>query len=402
MPGPLDGIRVLEMANFISGPYTGMLLGDLGAKVWKVELVNTGDPFRKWGGHAGKARPQFSAYNRGKKSLALDVTSPEGREIFRRLATDTDVLVENFRPGKLDGLGIGYEDLRQLNPGLIYCAISGMGRTGPLSRRPSYDSIGLALSGLWSRFVDLACPRPIGPQVADQLTSLYSVYGILGALVHRSRQGVGQRVDVSMLLANMAFLPEPVANFLALGEVGELDTRASRSQAYAFVAGDGLPLTVHLSSVPKFWQGLVRAVERPDLLEDERFATNRARVEHYHALRDLLDGVFRSRSRDEWLARLGSEDVPSAPINSLPEALDQPQARHVGAVHTYGTGERAVELVRCPIDYSATPVTDGGSAPWVGEHADEILAAVGYDPGDIQRFQAAGIVTVADGVAADG
>jgi crotonobetainyl-CoA:carnitine CoA-transferase CaiB-like acyl-CoA transferase len=388
VPGPLTGIRVLEMANFVSGPYAAMLLGDLGAEVWKVEMVETGDPFRKWGGHRGTARPQFAAYNRGKKSITLDVRKPEGQEAFRRLAATCDVLIENFRPGTLDRLGIGYDDIRRDNPEIVYCGISGMGQTGPFASRPSYDSIGLAMSGLWSRFVSLARPRPIGPQVADQLTSLYSVYGILGALVHRASTGFGQRVDVNMLLANMAFIPEPVANYLALGEEGDLDIRPSRSQAYGLLASDDRPLTIHISSVPKFWEGLVRAIDRPDLIEDPRFATNIDRVRNYAELRELLEGIFRTRPRDEWLARLEQEDVPSAPINTVAEAIAHPQAEHLGVIGEYGTGERAVRLVRCPVDYTATPAGTALPPPTVGEHADELLASVGYTAEELGALRA--------------
>jgi crotonobetainyl-CoA:carnitine CoA-transferase CaiB-like acyl-CoA transferase len=390
--GPLSGIRVLEMANFVSGPYASMLLGDLGATVWKVEMIDGGDPFRKWGGRGGGARPQFAAYNRGKESIAVDITKPGGQEVFRRLAANTDVLIENFRPGALDRQGLGYEALRTENPGLIYCAISGLGRTGPFAKRPSYDSIGLALSGLWSRFVDLRQPRPPGPTVADQLTAMYATYAILGALVHRLRTGEGQRVDVSMLLANMAFMPESIANYLADGEIGDLDTRPARSQAYGLLAADDLPLAIHISSVPKFWEGLVRAIERPELAGDPRFATNTERVRNYAALRDLLEATFRTRPRSDWLSRLEAEDVPAAPIYTINEAIDSPEARELKPIAEYGTGERAVRLVRMPADFSGTAPEAGGPPPSLGEHTVQILVSVGYGAAQVDSLRDDGCV----------
>ncbi len=373
MAGPLVGVRVLEMATTISGPYAAMLLGDLGAEVIKVEAPGAGDPFRKWGGHQGGARPQFAAYNRGKKSVSIDVKDPDGKAAFRRLAATSDVLIENFRPGTMDRLGIGYEVLRGENPRLVYTTISGFGQTGPFAGRPSYENVTLAVSGLWSRLVDMRRPRPIGPNLADQLTSLYAVYGTLGALHHAARTGEGQRVDVSMLLANMAFLTEPIANFYALGEVGDLDTRARRSQAYALLAGDGLPLAIHLSSVPKFWEGLSRAIERPDLLADARFVTLTDRIQNYDALKGILDEVFPTRTRADWLARLEAADVPGAPINTIAEALQSPEAEYLGAVRVVGEGPRAATLVRCPVDFSATPAGGTLPPPELGEHNEELL-----------------------------
>ena len=373
MTGPLVGVRVLEMATTISGPYAAMLLGDLGAEVIKVEAPGAGDPFRKWGGHQGGARPQFAAYNRGKKSVSIDVKDPEGKAAFRRLAATSDVLIENFRPGTMDRLGIGYDILRQESPKLVYTTISGFGQTGPFAGRPSYENVTLAVSGLWSRLVDMRRPRPIGPNLADQLTALYAVYGTLGALHHAARTGQGQRVDVSMLLANMAFLTEPIANFYALGEVGDLDTRARRSQAYALVAGDGLPLAIHLSSVPKFWEGLTRAIERPELVDDARFVTLTDRIRNYDALKGILDEVFPTRTRADWLARLEAADVPAAPINTIAEALQSPEAAYLGAVRVYGEGPRAATLVRCPVDFSATPAGGELPPPELGEHNEELL-----------------------------
>jgi len=392
LSGPLAGVRIVEMASYISGPYAAMLLGDLGAEVIKVEMPGTGDPFRKWGGHRGKARPQFSAYNRGKRSLTLNIQKPSAGEVVRRLVNECDVIVENFRPGTLGRYGIGYDELRRLNPRLIYCSITGMGESGPYAGRPAYDSIGLALSGLWSRLVRLERPQPVGPQLGDQLTSLYTAYGVLGALVHLARTGAGQRVDTNLLMSNLAFQPEPIANYLTLGETGGIDTRARRSQAYGFLGSDGKPFTVHLSSVPKFWESLARAIGRPELIDDPRFAANIDRVKNYDAMRSELQDIFVTRPRAEWLESLERADVPVAPINTIAEALADPQARHLNAVATYGTGDRAVQLVRCPVDYSDTPAPERLPPPDVGEHTTEILAALGFSDDEIDALRAEGAI----------
>ena len=392
MAGPLPGIRVLEMANFISGPYAAMLLADLGADVVKVELPGTGDPFRGWGEREGAVRPQFAAYNRGKKSVTLDVRNELGRDVYRKLAATADVVIENFRPGTAERMGIGYESLREANPRLVYCAVTGMGSSGPAAHRPTYDAIGQAMSGLWSVFTDLRDPATIGPPLSDLLTGLYAAYGILGALVERERTGCGQRLEASMLSASIAFLAEPVANYLLEGEVSHQTSRPRRSQSYAFVASDGLPLAIHLSSPPKFWEALLDALERKDLAADPRFRSKADRVRNYDALRAELAAVFRTRPRAEWLELLERRDVPAAPIKDIAEALADPQVQHLGMARTFGEGKRAVRLVGYPVAFDGTPAEPGLPPPDLGEHTAEVLAAMGYGAADVERLRAEGAV----------
>lgn len=380
------------MANFISGPYAAMLLADLGAEVLKVELPGTGDPFRAWGEYLGALRPQFAAYNRGKKSLTLDVRTESGRDVYRRLAATADVVIENFRPGTAERLGIGYESLRAANQRLVYCAITGLGSSGPEAHRPTYDAIGQALSGLWSVLTELRDPKPIGPPFSDLLTGLYSAYGILGALVARERTGCGQRLEASMLSASIAFLSEPVANYLLAGEVSHQTSRPRRSQSYAFVAADGLPLAIHLSSPLKFWEALLDAMGRKDLAADPRFRSKADRVRNYDALRAELAAVFLARPRAEWLDVLARHDVPAAPIKDIAEALADPQAQHLGMVRTFGEGERAARLVGYPVAFEGTPAVPGLPPPELGEHTTEVLEALGYDAAALERLRAEGAV----------
>ena len=385
--GPLQGIRVLEMAHVISGPYAGMLLADLGCDVIKVELPGTGDIFRQWDAGPEALSPSFAAYNRGKRSITLDLRNEDGREVYLRLASRVDVVIENFRPGTLERLGVGYEAVRERNPGVIYCSITGMGSTGPYHARPTFDAIAQALSGLWSQLTDLENPEPVGPPLSDQLAGLFAVYGILAALVRRQATGRGQRIEVSMLGASLAFQPGAVAHYMMTGTVSKKLTRARRSQSYAFVAGDGLPFAIHLSTPDKFWRGLLEVVGRPELADDPRFKTKGDRIRNYQVLHDLLSEVFRTRTRAEWLAELEAHDIPAAPIYTVAEAVGDPQVQHLNLIRTYGTGERMLKLVGCPVTFGETQCDPGLPPPYVGEHTESILQDLGYNQAEIKRLR---------------
>ncbi len=388
--GPLAGTRVVEMASFISGPYAGMLLGDLGAEVVKVELPGSGDPFRQWGDREGAVRPQFAAYNRGKKSVTIDVRRDEGRAAYIRLARTADVVIENFRPGTADELGVGYDALRAENARLVYCAISGMGSSGPYRDRPTYDAIAQAMSGLWSVLTDTREPRPIGPPMADQLSGLYAALGIAAALASRGRSGLGQKVDTSMLAAAVAFMTEPMAGYTMTGEIADQHARPRRSQSYAFVASDGKPLAIHLSSPTKFWEGLTDAVGMPELRDDARFRTKTDRIRAYDELHDVLQRVIGTKPRAEWLAVLERHDVPVAPISDIAEVAADPQTAHLGLVREFGTGDRALRLVGTAWTFDGDATRDALPPPSLGEHNAEIFGALGYAPGDVAKMKEAG------------
>lgn len=378
--GPLSGVRVLEMCSFISGPYACMLLADLGAEVTKVEAPEAGDPFRYWQSNPGVINSQFAAYNRGKRSVTMDVKRSEGRDAFLKLAAEVDVVVENFRPGTTDRLGIGYDAIQRRNPGVVYCLITGMGSTGPLSHLPTYDAIAQARSGLWSLLTDIRDPKPVGPAMSDQLTGVFAAYGVLGALVARGRTGVGQKIEVSMLSATLSFLTSGVSRYLMEAAVWDHQWRPRESQSYAFLAGDSLPFAIHLSSPPKFWQGLARAAGRVGLVDDPRFRTKADRVRHYDVLHDILSEVFATHPRVYWIERLQEQDVPCAPIYTLAEAVGDPQAQHLEMVRRFGEGERAVDLVGFPVQFSGTPLAPGLPPPLLGEHTQEVLQAPGRTP----------------------
>lgn len=389
MTGALDHIRVVELASYVSGPYAGVLLADLGADVVKVEEPGSGDPFRGWG--ADGYSPTFRSVNRNKRSLAVDVRTEFGRTVLGRLIETSDVLIENYRPGVADRLGFGYERVSDLNPGLVYCSITGFGSDGPYRDRPGYDTVGQAMSGLLSLLTDLDDPRPMGMSLADHLAGAFACYGILAALVVRERTGQGQRVDTSLLQAATAFLAENAARYLDSGEVPDRESRTRLAQVYAFRAKDGRSFVVHLSSPQKFWEGLARAIGRPELIEEPRFRTRSDRVEHHAALRDLLAGVFAQDDREAWLRRLMAEDVPCAPLNTIAEALADPQVQHLGLqtsiehpvqgmTHLLGS---AVSLQRTQPGIRLPP-------PSLGEHTPELLAELEVSDPAVDSREGAG------------
>ncbi len=265
------------------------MLADLGADVIKVESPD-GDPYRAYQG--GNYSPHFQAYNRNKRSLALDLKQAADRAIFDTLIRDADVFIQNFRPGTADRLGAGAKRLQELNPKLIYCSISGFGADGPYVDRPSYDSVAQALSGFLSVVVDESRPRFLGPALADAITGIYASYGVLGALFDRSRTGKGRVVEVSMLEAMAHFAVEPYAAYFALGTVPRSQDRPRLAQAHILRTGDGGLIAIHLSSLEKFWTGLVTALDAPQLATDARFDTRLLRIENYDALGAELDKLF--------------------------------------------------------------------------------------------------------------
>ena len=373
MAGALAGITILELASYVSGPYAGMLLGDLGAEVIKIEDPKTGDPFRGWG--AAEYSATFGSVNRNKKSIILDLKSDDGREAALALAAEADVVIENMRPGTMERLGLGWEVLSAANPRLVYCSITGFGRTGPYADRPGYDTVGQAMGALLSVLTDLENPQPMGVSLSDHLTGIMAAYGVLGALMARHNTGKGQMVDTSLLSSTLAFLGENAARYFEEGDVPKRKTRTETAQVYAFVAGDGKPFVVHLSSPPKFWEGLCRTAGHPEWIDDPRFKTKADRRKAYDILKAGFQEAFSAKPRDHWLEGLRAADVPSAPIYSLDEALEDPQVKHLGMVTELPHPKLgSIKLITGAVNLSDTPVAVTSPAPGHGEHTEEILA----------------------------
>lgn len=391
MAGALDGIKILELASYVTGPFAAMLCADLGASVIKVEAPGQGDPFRGWA-HEGYS-PTFCSMNRNKRSLTLNARAPEGKALFLKLAGDADVIIENMRPGVVDRLGIGYEATRTSNPRIIYCSISGFGQDGPYRERPGYDTIGQAMGGLLSVLTDLNNPSGVGISIADHVTGVFACYGILAALLARERTGRGQKVETSLLQASIAFGSENAARYLATGQTPRKENRLRLAQVYAFVAGDGLPFVIHLSSPQKFWHGLAEAVGHPDWKEDPRFVNKEAREKNYDLLSSLLSEIFKTGPRGHWLGLLETRDVPAAPLMTLDEVFADPQVRHLGMETELRHPKMGpVRLAGSGIRLSETPVRMEQAPPLLGEHTGEILEEAGLSRAEIEALRQKGVI----------
>jgi formyl-CoA transferase len=394
MSSPLKGIRVLELGQFIAGPYAGLQLADLGAKVIKVERPAGGDAFREFG-FAASAKGyshNFCAFNRNKLSLTLDVGSPRGQEAFRRMARQADVVLENFRPGVMKRLGFDWETLRASNPRLVYCSISGFAEDGPYRERPAYDAVGQALSGLLSLFLDPKDPRTLGPTLSDQVSGMQACMAVLGALYERERTGRGARVEVTMVDASMALIPDAFTAYTHAGHIMGPESRAAVSLSFAFACADGKLLAIHVSSMEKFWRALLEAVERPDIGRDPRFSERMGRIKNYEALVQALRPVFLARPREYWAKRLAAHDVPSAVVHSIPEAMEEPEVKHLGMLHQlthprYGRMTAMRRASRIDGERESEPLPP----PALGEHSDAVLREFGFTPNEIAELRAGGV-----------
>lgn len=388
MPGALDGIKILDLTNYIAGPFAAMLLADLGAEVYKIETPGSGDPFRHWDKEPKNYSPSFCGMNRNKKSVTLDIKQPEGREVFLRLAKNADVIVENLRPGVVDRLGIGYEEIKKINPRIIYCSISAFGQSGPYRKKPGYDTLGQALSGLLSVLTDLDKPEGPGASFSDHLGGFYGAYGILAAIAARERTGKGQKVETSLLEATISFIGFSITQYLFSGEIPKKSSRVKTAGVYALVAGDGKPFVIHLSHPPKFWIGVTEVIGRPDLQTDPRTKDRQARIKNYDLIHETLSKAFQSAPREHWLKALEEKDVPCAPINNFAEVFEDPQVQFLDRLTQVIDPEfGAFQLVKNGVNLSETPAAIRLRPPKLGEHNDETLRALGYSDGEIRTLR---------------
>ena len=391
MNGCLDGIKVLELGNFISGPYGAMLLADMGAEVIKVENPKGGDPFRGW--DLGGDEPNFWAYNRGKRSITLNLQTPEGKKIFLALAQTADVVLDNYRPGVMKKLGIDYDTVSQTHPGVIYLSITGTGPSGPYVKRPAYDTVGQGLGGMLSLLMDAKKPRPIGPNFADSLSGMFACIGVLGALAARAKTGRGQQVDTTMAGSILAFLIAPATDSLATGKIPGPYTRPTQSQTYAFTGSDGAMFAIHLSSPQKFWEGLCRAAGHAELIDDPRFHTRPNRRKNYDELAKTFAEFFKAMPRAHWMERLEAEDVPHTPVYNMREVFQDPQIKHMGLEITLERKDKPnIRTVAFPNIYSETRSPHPLPPPELGEHNADYLKPLGYSDQQLAEFREKGII----------
>ncbi len=391
---PLRGIRVLDLTNVLAGPFCCHQLAHMGADVIKVETRNGGDLARQLGGdpelnrrHMGVS---FLAQNVGKRSITVDFKHAAGKEVFRKLVASADVLVENFRPGVMQRLGLGYEALKKDNPKLIYCAISGFGQDGPLRDLPAYDQIIQGMSGMMSiTGAPENAPYRVGYPVADTIGGITAAFAIAAALAQPNRTE-GSFIDVSMLEAAIATMGWAVSNHLIAGRaptpMGNENVTASPSGTFA--TGDGL-LNIAANKQEQF-EAVCRVVDLPELTGDPRFHDRQGRLQHRFELKAELERAMTAKSADEWWALFNAAGVPAGPVYSVPQALEHPQIAARGMVATYpdapGVG-RDIRIVRTGIKLDGAAPAVPNPPPMLGQHTEEILAGLGYDSASIQHLK---------------
>jgi crotonobetainyl-CoA:carnitine CoA-transferase CaiB-like acyl-CoA transferase len=389
----LDGMRVLELGQVMAAPYCGMLLADMGADVIKIEKPNGGDDSRRMGPPfvAGESAA-FLALNRNKRSVVIDLKTEGGKNLVREMAMQADVLIENFRTGTMDKLGLGYEALHQAVPTLIYCSISGFGATGPYRERGGFDLVAQGMSGLMSITGEPdGAPVKVGVPIADLNAGLLAAYAVLAAYIHRLRTGVGQHIDTSLFEAGIATTFWETASFFASGQIPKPLGSAHRLSApyQAFRTADGY-VTVGAANQSN-WEKFCTAIERPDLLTDLRFISNAERMTHLQELQACLAPVLASCPSHEWLARFEKAGLPSGPIYDIAQVYDDPQARaREMIVELPHPAAGATMNIGIPIKLSETPGKLRRSAPLLGEHTAQVLKEFGFSEETLE-FHAAQI-----------
>jgi formyl-CoA transferase len=376
--GALAGIRVLDLTRVLAGPYCTMFLGDLGAEVVKIEQPGVGDDTRGWGPpFADGESAYFLCVNRNKKSLTVDLKSPEGISLVRQLAERADVLIENFRPGTMERFGLGYDRLHGANPKLIYASLSGFGADGPMADTPGYDLIVQAWGGLMSiTGTEESGPLKVGVAIIDLVAGLMLGKSIAAALYAREKNGVGQKLDTSLLEAEVAVLINAGSNYLVSGEVpGRWGNAHPTIVPYQSFQTEDSYLVVGVAS-EGIWQRFCAAIDKPELARDPRFERNPDRVANRDALIPVLSEIFRSRNNETWLRLLNEAEVPCAPIQTIDEVFHSPQVLHrkmlVEVAHpTAGT----LRMAGLPVKFSATPASVRLPPPLLGEHSEQVLSS---------------------------
>ncbi|WNK00070.1 CoA transferase [Thalassospiraceae bacterium LMO-JJ14] len=396
--GPLAGMKVIELAHIMAGPVCGLMLADLGADVIKVEKIPGGDDSRRF--LPPDIDGESAAYmmmNRNKRGIALDLKTENGKNVLRKLLADADVVTENYRHDTMQKLGFGYEDLKKVNPGLIYCAISGFGRSGPYAERGGFDLIAQGMSGLMS-FTGEGPGRPpckVGAPVTDITAGILAALGVVSAYVHKLKTGEGQVVDTSLFEAGIVQTYWQSAIALATGIApGPMGSAHPLNGPYqAFETKDGW-ITIGAAN-QRNWERLLDVMEVPEIAADPRFATNSDRMSHLKELEAVLTPVFKSRSKSEWLSRLEAAGVPAGPVMDVCEMFEDPHAQARDMIPTVEHARLGpVRTLGLPIKLSETPGKVASAAPVFGQHTEEILKEYGFTGDDVAAFAEEGAVSV--------
>jgi crotonobetainyl-CoA:carnitine CoA-transferase CaiB-like acyl-CoA transferase len=391
---PLSGIKVLDLTRVVSGPFCTMLLADFGAQVVKVEAPDP-DPSRVTGIMGAGENPYFVNLNRNKRAITIDLKSEAGKEIVRRMAQTADVLVENFRPGVMERLGLGYPALSALNPRLVYAAITGFGKTGPYAGRPAFDFIAQAISGFMSLNGDQRMPYlRVGIPISDTIAGLYTAFGIMAALRERDRTGRGQEIQAAMVDGLISMFTFAAAAYFSTGQLPPRNGNDHMVVApYGlFNAADG-PIAI-APSTEKNWQQLCEALGLAELITDPRFDTAEKRRNHRAELNGIVEAVIRTRTRAEWIGILNRAGVPCGPVNNLAQAFSDPQVLHQEMIIESLQPSGPVRVPGFPVKLSSTPAKLRCPSPQVGEHTVEVLQELGYGEHEIEKLLQTGVVSV--------
>jgi len=407
MAGPLSHIRVLDLSRVLAGPWAGQNLADLGAEVIKVERPQSGDDSRAFGppwikdtqGKETCDSAYFTAANRGKKSITLNLSKPEGQAIVRELAQRSDVLIENYKYGDLARYGLGYDDLKKLNPRLIYCSVTGFGQTGPYKEHPGYDFMVQGMGGMMSVTGEPdgapgGGPQRAGVPVADIITGMYASIAICAAIAHRAETGIGQHLDLALLDSQIALLAYQNTNYFATGvapkRIGNLHPNIVPYQPFKTADGDVILACGNDNLYRKFCE----AAGCTELATDARFINNGKRVEHRAELTRLLGEVFSKRTTRDWVTLLEAAGVPNGPINTLAQVYEEPQVKARGIrVEMPHPVAGSVSTVASPMRFSATPVEYKQAPPVLGEHTEEVLQQIlGKTAQEMTQLRSDGIV----------
>jgi crotonobetainyl-CoA:carnitine CoA-transferase CaiB-like acyl-CoA transferase len=405
MQGALSHIRVLDLSRVLAGPWCTQNLADLGAEVIKVERPKVGDDTRSWGppwirdanGEETSDSTYYGSANRNKKSIAIDIANAEGQQLVRELAAKCDVFIENYKVGDMARYGLGYEDIKKVNPAIVYCSITGFGQTGPHAHRPGYDYVFQGMGGLMSITGERddapgGGPQRVGIAVTDVLTGMYAALAITAALNSRQITGVGQYIDMALLDCIVALGSNQAASYMATGNVPRRygNEHPSVVPYQVFATEDG-HIIVAVGNDGQ-WQRLCAAMERQDLAGDERYRTTTGRLVNRGTLIPEIKNVMETKSSEEWLRRLEANGVPSGPINNYKQVFDDPQVKHRGLWEEIATPEGGTTpTIASPLRLSGTPVAYRSPAPTLGQHTTEILSTVlGKSPEEIQRL--AGVI----------
>ncbi len=407
MAGPLSHIRALDLSRVLAGPWCGQNLADLGAEVIKIERPEKGDDSRAFGppwlkdrsGRDTKESAYFASTNRGKKSVTVNLSKPDGQDIVRNLARQSDVLIENYKVGDLARYGLGYDDLRKLNPRLVYASVTGFGQTGPYRERPGYDFMIQGMGGVMSitgERDDLpgGGPQRVGIPIADIMTGMYATIAICAALAHRERSGAGQHLDLALLDTQVGILANQGMNYLATGEVpgriGNAHPNIVPYQPFKTRDGDVILACGNDNLFNKFCD--VAGCQH--LARDGRFATNSRRVENREAITSLLAQIFAQRTTQEWCDALEAAGVPNGPINDLKQVFEEPQVVARGMrIELEHPLSGKVPLITSPMKFSGTPLEHKVPPPTLGQHTEDVLREVlKMSDGDIARLRAGGVI----------